>query len=237
MHQFLLLIFAHLPLVDGVYIGTDGPFRFAFDTGAESTSIDARLAQTLKLAPQYRVEVVTATASSLAPALRANFRTGAGSLPDTEAILLPLSGLDGILGQSALRRMDYQIDNRAGRVLFNASPGARALALPLVYVANRIAVKAQIGDRQFLLILDSGSNAVLLPTQPLGFRGEGFARILSHNGSASVPYGRLEKLQIGNFTLKNSLAAIAEVPNGLLPTALFRKITVSNSTGMLYLEQ
>jgi len=236
MYSLLLLLFAHLPIVDGVYIGSQGPYRFAFDTGAESTSIDVKLAEKLKLTPQYRVEVVTAAASSLAPALRANLRTSAHYLPNTEAILLPLIGTDGILGQSALRRIDYQIDNRAARINFGATAGAGAVALSLVYIENRIAVSVLVKKQEFVFILDSGSNAILLPAEAEGFHPESSATIETLNGSANVPFGRLDKLKIDRFTFKGLPAAIVPLSNGLLPTSLFRKITVSNSTGMLYLE-
>lgn len=237
MHQLLLLIFAHLPIVDGVYIGPHGPFRFAFDTGAESTSIDAQLAQKLNLTPQYRVELVTAAASSLAPALRAELRTSAGKLPDTEAILLPLERQAGILGQSALRRLDYQIDSVESCVRFSVSPGHGAIAMPLVYIQNRIAVPIRFGDKLEVLILDSGSNTLMLPMRFAGFQQHGFAQIQTHNGSGQVPYGKIEKMEAGRFTFKDTPAAIVALPYGLLPTSLFRRITVSNSSGTIYLEK
>ncbi len=238
MHQFLLLlIFAHLPFVDGVYVNNQGPFRFAFDTGAESTSIDAALAQSIGLTPQYRVEVVTAAASSLAPALRAQIRAGQRTTPDSEAILLPLDGQPGILGQSTLRHLDYQIDSATNQVHFHPTPPPNALALPLRYQGHRIVVTVRTGGQDFDLILDSGSNAILLPTAPKSFRAQGTAALQTHNGTGSLPYGQLRALQIATLNLKDTPAAIHPNHSGLLPTSLFRKITVSNSTGTLYLEK
>jgi predicted aspartyl protease len=235
-------MFAHLPIVDGVYIGPHGPFRFAFDTGAESTSIDAQLAQKLKLTPQYRVEVVTAAASSLAPALRAPLRAGKVEMPDTEALLIPLSGEDGVLGQSALRHLDYQIDNEAKRVRFHASPGQgapqeSAIAIPLQYVGGRIALPVRIGGKVWELVLDSGTNAMVLPEAVSSFRPSGVARMRTHNGSAEVPYGFIPKIEVGGLSWKNTAVAIVGVASGLIPTQFFRRITVVNSAGMLYLEK
>lgn len=237
MYPLILLIFAHLPIVDGVYIGPHGPFRFAFDTGAESTSIDVQLAQKLNLTPQYRVEVVTAAASSLAPALRAPLRAGAVEMPDTEALLIPLSGEDGVLGQSALRRLDYQLDNEAKRVRFQGAPSAAAIAIPLRYVGGRIALPVRIGEKVWELVLDSGTNAMVLPEAVAQFRLSGVAQMRTHNGSAEVPYGLIPKIEVGGLSLKNTAAAIAEVEIGLMPTGIFRRITVLNSTGMIYLEK
>ncbi len=237
MHPLLLLIFAHLPFVDGVYIGPHGPFRFAFDTGAESTTIDAQLAQKLKLWPQYRVELVTATTSSLAPALRAPLRAGMANLPDSEAILIPLSGPDGILGQSTLRHLDYQIDNAAKSVRLQVAPGPDAIAIPLQYSGARIVLPVSIADRTVPLVLDSGTNAIVLSSPVPSFRKCGIAKLKTHNGASSVPYGQIAKLIVGGLQLKNTPAAIATVQSGLLPTSLFRRITVLNTKGMLYLEK
>jgi predicted aspartyl protease len=237
MHQLLLLIFAHLPFVDGVYIGNRGPFRFAFDTGAESTSIDVALAQSIGLTPQYRVEVVTAAASSLAPALRTQIRAGQNAAPDSEAILLPLAGPSGILGQSTLRHLDYQIDTASNQVHLNPTPPRGALVIPLRYQGHRIAVNVRTGGQDFDLILDSGSNAILLPTKPKSFHVLGAASLQTHNGSGSIPYGQLRHLQVASLGIADALAAVQPGHPGLLPTSLFRKITVFNSTGTLYLEK
>jgi predicted aspartyl protease len=237
MHQLLLLIFAHLPFVEGVYVNNQGPFRFAFDTGAESTSIDAALARSIGLTPQYRVEVVTAAASSLAPALRTQIRAGQTTAPDSEAILLPLNGQPGILGQSTLRHLDYQIDTATNQVHLGATPQPNALALPLRYQGHRIVVTIRSGGQDFDLVLDSGTNAILLPTSPKSFRAQGTAALQTHNGTGSLPYGQLGHLQVASLHLKNAPAAIHPNHPGLLPTSLFRKITVSNSTGTLYLEK
>lgn len=224
-------------MVDGVYIGSHGPFRFAFDTGAESTTIDAQLAQKLNLVPQYRVELVTATASSLAPALRAPLRAEGIVMPDTEALLIPLAGQDGIFGQSALRHHDYQIDNELKRVRFHAAPSAKAIAIPLTYAGTRIALPVRIGGRVWDLILDSGANAIVLPEANPLFRPNGEAQLQTHNGATTVPYGRITRLSVGGLTMQDAPAAVVKVEAGLFPAALFRRITVSNSKGMLYLEK
>lgn len=236
MHQILLLLFAHLPFCEGIYIEFQGPFRFALDTGAESSSIDERLAQRLRLSPQYRVEIVSAAASSLAPATRTSLRAGTQDLPDTEAILLPLSDGDGILGQSALRRLDYRIDNQSLRVELNAVPGPHAVAIPLRYVDNRIAIPAQIGSETFTLLLDSGSNALLLPHAPAQFRSLGRARATTHNGQKQLEYGSVSRLRIAGLRFQDVPLALADLPYGLLPASFFGAVTVSNSQGLLFLE-
>jgi hypothetical protein len=47
------------PISADVYVGTHGPHRFLVDTGAETSLIDPRLAATLHLRPEFRVELLT----------------------------------------------------------------------------------------------------------------------------------------------------------------------------------
>ena len=51
--------------MSGVYINGHGPYRFLADTGTEANEIDRELARSIGLQPEYRVELATATGTTL----------------------------------------------------------------------------------------------------------------------------------------------------------------------------
>ena len=79
------------PIFTDVHIGSDGPYRFLVDTGAQTSLIDPKLAAKLGLQPEFRVEMVTEQSTVRVPGL--NVRTlklGNRALPATEVVFQPV---------------------------------------------------------------------------------------------------------------------------------------------------
>jgi hypothetical protein len=241
MLPIFLLLASHLPQIDNVYIGVHGPFTFAVDTGGESTLVDAQLAAALRLRPAFRVELVTQAGQSLAPGALTPLTVAGHAIPDVEVLFLPLPGQHGILGQSALRHLDYTIDVRRGTVHLGPLPDPTAypISLPLRYRLDHILVPAQAGGRELVLALDSGTDTLLLPPGTPGLRLNAEALLASHTGQVRVRSGKLKHLGIGGREWRDLPAATLPHPHpaaaGLLPANAFTAIHVSNSTGRLYL--
>lgn len=241
MPVFLLLFFAHMPFVDNVFVRGQGPYRFAVDTGGQSSIIDTRLARSLGLTPEFRVELVTQAGNSLAPGSATTLTVGGQELTKVETLFLELKDQAGILGQSALRHLDYTIDVGRNEVILESLPESmeRAQVFPLRYSLDHILLPAEIGGRTYDLALDSGSNALLVPASASGFRPLEQATLISHTGSAVVRTGHLRCLKIGRFQFRNVAAAllpgVAQAADGLIPARFFHKIHISNRTGKIYL--
>src|SRR5262249_31591414 len=74
---FLLLSSALLntearPVYVNISIGAHGPYRFLFDTEAQTNLIDMALAKELRFEPQFRTEIITQNTSRLSPGLRSS---------------------------------------------------------------------------------------------------------------------------------------------------------------------
>ncbi len=242
MCPLFLLLFAQMPMADDIYIAARGPYRFAVDTGAESSIVDARLAAKLNLRPRYRVEMVTPAGTQLTPAVQEAMQVGRRDLRAAEALVLPLENWDGVLGQSALRQLDYTIDTERGRVFFGEMPSGegKSWEVPLRYLGTRIAVEVEAGEETLSFVLDSGAGAILLVKRIGGFRTTGMATMQTHSGRREVEYGEIERLRLGGKHWKRVAAGLAGAgvieADGLMPTRLFRRITVMNSKGTLRLE-
>lgn len=212
-----------------------GPFRFGVDTGAASTLISTRLAASLGLKPDYRVELVTASGSRLVPATARTAVSVAGlEVPNVEVLWcdwgLP-DGVDGILGQSFLAGHSYKIDTRAGLVSFGTFPAPQREALPVEWIDGRMAVKARApGGRTLRLIVDSGASEIVLwPKRPIRLNGASPALASSHTGSSSVRLGTLPWLEIGFVRLNEPIAGVlpgVRPEDGLLATRHFSQVYV-----------
>ncbi|GAB4357508.1 MAG: hypothetical protein OHK0021_01800 [Bryobacter sp.] len=241
MPVFLLLFFAYMPFVDNVFVRGQGPYRFAVDTGGQSSIIHTRLARSLGLTPEFRVELVTQAGNSLAPGSATTLAVGGHELAKVETLFLELEDQVGILGQSALRHLDYTIDVGRNRVVLESHPEGmeKAEVFPLRYSFDHILLPVEIGGRTYQLALDSGSNVLLVPGSVPGFRALEQATLLSHTGSTKVRTGHLRCLKIGRFQFRNIAAALlpgaAQAVDGLIPAQFFHKIHISNRTGKIYL--
>lgn len=232
-----LSMISGVPVVDGVYLNGQGPFRFLLDTGNESNQVDELLASRLRLASTFSTEVDTPGGSLQVGGTVVNrMSLGPVEAHRQEFLLMNTSGgalraiakdVVGILGQSFLRNFDYMLDLRHHRIVFGeqASIGTR---VPFRLVHGCMMVPSNLGD----LMLDSGTDTFLLfHASPLPAN----ASIVTTSGRAPVGVGRAPALRIGGREYNPTEASyrpLAGAPAaGLLPASLFNTIYVSNSRG------
>lgn len=239
-------LFAMAVVVDGVYLDGKGPFRFVVDTGAQSTVIEQSLAS---FEPQYQVDLVTVNGSHFAPARRMLLEVAGERLECVEVLAQDLAAVrarvpdvQGILGQSALRRLDYRIDVKQGRIEIGARAPAGAAPTPFVWHADRMQIEGAIEGKRYRLDLDSGASHLVLYERPPGWQATGQAELRTMAGRSVVDFGAVRRMAVGTKAWTRVEAGLAPRPvwgntsDGLMPVTLFDSIYVSNRRGSLVLE-
>jgi predicted aspartyl protease len=230
------------PVVDGVYVGGHGPYRFLVDTGATINTLDRRLAESAGLRSTFQTKMTSSTSTTLAPAidgvtLRVGSITVGGQavlLTDVDAVHAIGRDIDGVLGQIFLSQFDYLLDLRNRTLAFGApSNGRTGMRLPFFRLDGRPVIVTSLGS----LILDSGTHAIIR------FRVSGSAEdtpLLTATGSVMV--GTIfSRLEIGGrqFWSGDALALPASPEtgaDGLLPVSPYKSIYVSNTGSYVILE-
>jgi hypothetical protein len=227
------------PIATGVFLNDRGPFRFLFDTGAQTNQVDAAVAQRLGLNPTFRTELATVAGARVVPGTRVGeVRLGSARATDQEFLLTDLSGVhtlssdvQGVLGQEFLAHFDYLIDLKTRTLIF----GPRAPAgdhIPTRRIDGRLALVTDVGN----LVLDSGTDTLVLfragtSTSPAS------SRIRTANGSATVRSGSGLRIQIAGRDFRTNSFLIAPwsdaSEDGILPLGIFRAVYVSNSGGYI----
>ncbi len=233
----LFLLFA----LQDVYIEGRGPFRFLVDTGAQSTLVGRRLADELRLVPEYRVELVSALGSDMAFGKRVGeIRVGASLAKDMEVLWSDAEldrSVDGVLGQNFLSAHNYAIDMARHRLILD--PPEETARLPFESRDGRIVLAVSIDGEARRLVLDSGASTLILFRSPRNSRLGGQAEIRTHTGVNTVPVHRVRELRVGRHVLRDLAAGVTEHAadvDGLLPATLFSRIYVDNRRGTLSLE-
>ncbi|HEY6304773.1 MAG TPA: retropepsin-like aspartic protease [Terriglobales bacterium] len=227
------------PIATGVYLNARGPFRFLFDTGAQTNQVDVAVAQQLGLSPTFRTELATVAGARVVPGTRVGeVRLGSARATDQEFLLTDLSGVhtlssdvQGVLGQEFLAHFDYLIDLKSRTLIF----GPRAPAgdhIPTGRIDGRLTLVTNVGN----LVLDSGTDTLVLfragtSTTPAS------SRIRTANGSATVRSGSGLRIQIAGRDFRTNSFLIAPwsdaSEDGILPLGVFRAVYVSNSGGYI----
>jgi predicted aspartyl protease len=229
------------PVFADVRIGSSGPYRFLIDTGSQSSLIDSKLAETLNLRPEYRVEVITQNSSRLLPALKTGrLRIGQKDLPNTELIFDDLaeakrldSSIQGVLGLNAFTGLDFALLPRAGRLdLTSGRPAGEAV--PLYRVDERMAIKARMGRETLTLILDSGATHAVLFHTPAAMKKT--RAIAANMTTIEGARNTVPTIWSADMFLDNGLkvgmlpAAIVRRPpaqaDGLIPTSAFSEVYI-----------
>lgn len=238
------------PICADVYIGSQGPYRFLVDTGAETSLMDSKLADELSLQPEFRVEMITQHGASLVPG--ANLRTlrvAQQALPQTEVVFVDIAearrvapSVRGVLGLNALSGFDFTLSPPSGRLDLTATRPAGEV-VPFSRVEGRIALRTQMGRESLTLILDSGSTHVVLFRTPAAM-----AKTRSVSGTFTTLDGArsvvptvwtadmvfTDRLRVGMLP-----AAVVERKEtqveGLLPASVFKQIHVDQTRGELVL--
>src|SRR5262245_53010769 len=234
------------PVTTDVYIGNNGPYRFLVDTGAQSSMIDPKLASELHLAPEFRVELVTAQSSQMVAGAKLHtLRVGPATLPESEILFHQMTeprrldqSIRGVLGLSALSGLNFALTPSTGKLDLKADRPAGEV-MKLSRVEDRIAVQAQMGDEMLTLILDSGtSNVVLFRTPAAMAKTRSIAsNFTTIEGARSVTptTWTSEMIFTDRLRLGTLPASIVErngsQVDGLLPASVFKKVYVDQGRG------
>ncbi len=235
-----LKIVSGRPIVGGVYLNGQGPYRFLIDTGNQSNQIDARLAQKIGLTPTFQVKLYTPSGSSLVPGTKVDKLTlGTSEATAQEFLINNLDGvhalssdIQGILGQQFLSHFDYTLDFQHQQLTLGDSPATGA-HVPLRILDGLMAVPTSQGD----LVLDSGADTLFLFRESShASTSQNSTQIRSDAGSTSaVSMEKVYGLQIGERLYHPAGAIFHPVPAashaGLLPANLFHAIFICNSAG------
>ena len=110
-----------------VSVGGGAVHEFLLDTGTTSTLLDPALAEELGLVATARVNLVTPAGEREVGVAYADLRIGGTLLEGVEVLIAELPavrsdepGVRGLLGQSALSRLEYTIDHARRRLVVHA---------------------------------------------------------------------------------------------------------------------
>src|SRR4051812_31325275 len=240
------------PIFANVSIGSAGPYRFLVDTGAETSMIDPDLAFRLGLEPQFQVEIQTEHSSYMAAALKAtNLRLGNSSLPPTELVLHHVEDvkwfdpqMKGKLGLNALSHLDFNMFFDSGLLTITGGK-PRGETVPFSWTENRITVEVVMGHEKLKLVLDSGSNHVILFRIPAAMKDvpAASATMRTMEGVRSiVPTRWTAEMSLTTGLHFEALAAAVVVNgqrqvDGLLPASVFRTIHVNQTRSELVVQR
>ena len=219
-----------------------GPYRFLVDTGASLSSIAARLADRLGLAPAGQVR---ATSVGQFGPLRL-VRPPAVALGSRRVVVPwivvlpdepdhPLAAFDGILGQDVLRQLDgYLIDWPSATFWIDPPPQLTArLKLGFLGSMSRSGPLSVVGESGSRWTIDTGASHVVL------FGGEGASGgpvpLVSAMGTRVARWTGPARLVLGTLTVVWAKAVTTTVAErgerGLLPLSLFDALHVDNLRG------
>jgi len=238
------------PIFADVSIGERGPYRFLVDTGAQSSSIDEKLARKLSLKPQFRVEVLTLNGSHLVPGMKTRgLKLGDRALPEIELLIQDLAearkvdaSIQGVLGINALAGSDFTLSPPTSR-LENTEARPSGEVVPFTSLDGCIAIKARMGSEALTLILDSGANHIVFFHKPAAMAStppvsatvstmEGARRVVPTVWTAELTI--TDRLRIR--TLPAGIVDAAGMQaDGLLPVSVFKKIYVDQTRHELVL--
>ena len=238
------------PVFADVSIDGSGPYRFLVDTGAQTSVIDPKLAAKLHLKPEFQVELVTAHGSEVVTgSYLTTLKLGDRALPKTEVVIHDVSqaqkgdaSVKGVLGLNALAGFDFTLSPAAGR-LEDTSERPAGEVVPFFEADGRMAIKARMGEESLTLILDSGSNHIVLFKLPAAMAKVGPVPtdLTTFDGARSeVPTRWSAEMVLGEHLRIETLPAAIVRRNGteaegLLPVSIFKKVHVDQARHELIL--
>lgn len=259
-----LRMLGHLAVVP-VFVNGEGPFRFAVDTGSESSLIDSLLAGKLGLQPTERVEIVTVAGVRALPTGPATLRLGSFDIHVTDLTWMDAKSylsrvrLDGILGQDVLSGFNYLLDYDRHKLILSGldheTTGIGGSKLPCRVTGSRCEIRVPLSIQgqleatsEAVLLLDSGAECLtLLNTKAQQFEGMLDRRrlesvsLLTHSGPTQQAFSAIipKLLVAGRMLMEASVVMVRgrkeETGDGLLPTSLFRSVYFSNATATVIL--
>jgi hypothetical protein len=230
------------PVVEGVYVNGQGPYRFLLDTGSTLSHLDPHIAQLIGVRRTMQTMLRSSSGSMSVDLSEGNEILVAGVAADQQALVLGGTeglrelgrDLQGILGQEFLSRFDYRLDLKAKRLEFAAPPSLAA--------ATRVACR-RLGGRPVLatnvgaLVLDSGAHyavrfGVHAPQQT--------HEMVMSTGIVHVGTVFTKVTVDGRTVWQGDAVAIPQAGepgiDGLLPISGFGAVYVSNSESFVVFE-
>jgi hypothetical protein len=229
------------PVVDGVMVNGNGPYRFLIDTGAETNQLDRRIAAKIGLTPTFQVELATAAGvARVGGGKQSEIALGSAHAANQELLFTSLDGvhalssdIQGVLGQEFLSHFDYRLDLKAKTIDFNPADPSGA-HIPTARIAGRLAIETSLGR----LVLDSGSDTLVL-FHSAG-KGSAVTGIRTASGFAAVEAVSGLRVRIGDRDYRPGQSAVVPQPgaaeDGLMPASLFQSVYVSNSQNYVILQ-
>ncbi|QNI37274.1 retropepsin-like aspartic protease [Edaphobacter albus] len=215
-----------------------GPFDFILDNGCETSMVDPKIAQALKMPIVGRTTLVSVSRETVVSLVIAKeIKLGRIVTSNLEVIVDPLEGeksiaptVHGILGEDFLQKFDFLLDNEEQRLVFEQEPGVllstmkgthldlpRQSSLDGRPIYKQLVVHArsfELAGRDLAMQLDSGTNMAIL------FSRVGGTLFLHQQGNmTSVIEGghrqgaqlvRVPTLRVGNVNLVDMLLAIMD---------------------------
>ena len=236
-----------------VALGASGAVHeLLLDTGTTSTILEPGLATELGLAVVARANLVTPAGVRPVGVGRLDLALGSRRLDDVEVLIAELPavrsdqpGVRGILGQSALARLEYTIDHARRRIVVHGrSAAASTRDAP---VRPTLDVRLGCGRAAVRLVLDSGvATPVLFES---GGRSPGLELELggrvdaaTNAGDAVWREGRLASLCVAGrragpvSVVVRPSDAPARAEHGLLPSRYFARVRLGPDGAVLAVE-
>jgi membrane-associated protease RseP (regulator of RpoE activity) len=228
-------------------VNDSAPVWFIFDTGAESTVIDAELAKTLGLKPAGKI--VGTGGAGTAEAVR--FKSVSLRLPNIEISNLTIYGLPidsfsaplgkkigGVIGYDIIKEFVVEIDYAARKINFykpesyqySGAGEVFALAfeenMPFIRANVALEGRAPISGK---FEIDSGSTGAVLFNTPFvkkhallkSIAQTSETRIGGVGGTAQAYLGRVKSITVGRFTLEKVVARFSQSTRGDYASAKF----------------
>lgn len=231
-------LFGNLILMQ-VTVNNSDPLRFILDTGADTSVIDAQLANVLRLKPQGRM-----VASGAAGSAEATFTKGVSvnlqgvKIFDQTIYVLPLESLfalgrkiDGVLGNDILKEFVVEIDYSARTInLYEPSSyrySGSGEVIPLKIVEGLPFVRATVTPEGRTPIeakfeIDSGSTGAILLNTPFVKKYNLLSAVKKTvqvqsggvGGTAKMLIGRVDNVRLGRFVIDHPITHFSQATQG-----------------------
>ncbi len=216
----------------------NGPYHFLVDTGSSVTlvtpalakrypSTNATIAATAANAPRVRVRSADGGIAELLPATLRRLELGDAHFDEVPVLIYDCAALsahlgvkiDGVLGFPLFRETLLTLDYPRSRVVLqpaNTTALIPGTTLPLDDANKTPLIHVRLGDRSFVALIDSGSDAPL-SLNPVGLEPSfangprAGATVGTLTGDRPEQVGRLaETLAIGDFTLPRPIVNLTD---------------------------
>jgi len=234
-----------------VAVGSSGVHELLLDTGTTSTILEPGLAEELGLSAASVANLVTPAGRVPVTVGSVELRLGSTTLSDVEVLVAELPAIRsdeprvrGILGQSALSRLEYTIDHARRRLVIHRSdvsgPGAPTNAgeAPRPQLAARLGC----GGPALRLVVDSGVAVPVLFEQDrrrLGLELGSLVRAATNAGDAVWREARVASLCVAGArsgplrVVVRPRSSPARVEDGLLPSRFFARVRLGREAAVV----